>query len=307
MQKSSAEKNCIFKIIYNTKHPIVSLLFKLMFIKVFGERNTGTHFLIKLLRKNTNAELLVHPDGASEATHKNFEHIIACYPDLVKGNPALRSAILERLIDSDRSKDFSDYYGWKHAAVNTNQLKQNPKFEKTLFICLIRNPWRFISALHRRPYNLFPQPFQHLTDFIQQPLIMNSRDNLIESYISSPVELWNKKTESYLKLKNDCPTNVVIAYYEDVICDVSRFLNSLQFFCEVKSPPKIPNQSTKRDIKTREQDKKTFSDYKDEVERYSPLSALGDKACNLIAERIDKYVFRKTYYAQHSQYSQYIP
>lgn len=278
-----------------------------MFIKVFGERNTGTHFLIKLLRNNTNAELLVHPDGASEATRKNFEHLIACYPDLTKGNPALRSAILERLIDSDRSKDIPDYYGWKHAAVNAIQLKQNSKFEKTLFVCLVRNPWRFISALHRRPYNLFPQPHTNLTDFIQQPLITNARDNLAESYLSSPVELWNKKTESYLKLKTDCPTNVVIAYYEDVICDVSKFLNGLQFFCEVKSPAKIPKRSTKRDTKTHERDEKTFSDYKTEVEQYSPLESLGDKACSLIAERIDLNIFQKTYYAQHPQYSQHIP
>ena len=278
-----------------------------MFIKVFGERNTGTHFLIKLLRNNTNAELLVHPDGASEGTRKNFERMVACYPDLTKSNPALRSLILERLIDSDRAKDIPEYYGWKHAAVNAIQLQQNPKFEKTLFVCLVRNPWRFISALQRRPYNLFPRPQTDLSDFIQQPILTNARDNLAESYLSSPVELWNKKTESYLKLKTDCPTNVVIAYYEDVICDVSKFLNGLQFFCEVKSPAKIPKRSTKRDTKTHERDEKTFSDYKTEVEQYSPLESLGDKACSLIAERIDLNIFQKTYYAQHPQYSQHIP
>ena len=278
-----------------------------MFIKVFGERNTGTHFLIKLLRNNTNAELLVHPDGASEGTRKNFERMVACYPDLTKSNPALRSVILERLIDSDRAKDIPEYYGWKHAAVSANQLKQNPKFEQTLFICLIRNPWRFISALHRRPYNLFPRPQTDLSDFIQQPILTNARDNLVESYLSSPVELWNRKTESYLAFKSSCPTNVVLAYYEDMICDVSNFLNSLQFFCEVKSPPKIPNRSTKRDTKTHERDEKTFSDYKIEVEQYSPLTSLGEEACKLIAERIDHNVFQKTYYAQSSQYSQHIP
>ena len=277
-----------------------------MFIKVFGERNTGTHFLIKLLRNNTNAELLVHPDGASEATRKNFERMVACYPDLTKGNPALRSVILERLIDSDRAKDIPEYYGWKHAAVSANQLKQNPKFEQTLFICLIRNPWRFVSALHRRPYNLFPRPQTDLIDFIQQPILTNARDNLVESYLSSPVELWNRKIESYLAFKSSCPTNVVLAYYENVICDVEKFLNNLQFFCEVKSPPKIPKQSTKRDTKTHERDEKTFSDYKIEVEQYSPLTTLGEEACNLIAERIDLNVFQKTYYAQHTQYSQHI-
>ncbi len=277
-----------------------------MFIKVFGERNTGTHFLIKLLRNNTNAELLVHPDGASEASRRNLEHIITCNPNLTKGNPALRSIILERLIDSDRAKDIPEFYGWKHAAVSSNQLKQNPKFEQTLFICLIRNPWRFVSALHRRPYNLFPQPSEDLTNFIQQPILTNARDNLVESYLSSPVELWNRKTESYLELKKNCPTNVAIAYYEDIICDVSRFLNNLQFFCEVKSPPKVPSRSTKRDTKTHERDEKTFSDYKNEVEQYSPLTSLGEKACSLIAERIDLDVFQKTYYAQHPQYSKHI-
>lgn len=277
-----------------------------MFIKVFGERNTGTHFLIKLLRNNTDAELLVHPDGASEETRKHFQNMLDCHPDITKGNPALRSVILERLIDSDRTKDIPEYYGWKHAAVSADQLKDNSNFEKTLFVCLIRNPWRFISALHRRPYNLFPKPSADLTDFIQQPILTNARDNLTESYLSSPVDLWNKKTNSYLQLKKSCPTNVAIAYYEDVICDVPRFLNNLQFFCEIKSPTKIPSQSTKRDTKTHERDEKTFSDYKNEVEHYSPLKALGEKVCHLISERIDKDVFRKTYYAKHLQYSQHV-
>jgi len=277
-----------------------------MFIKVFGERNTGTHFLIKLLRNNTNAELLVHPDGASEASRKHLEQIITCNPDLTKGNPALRSMMLERLIDSDRAKDIPELYGWKHAAVNTIQLQQNSNFNKTLFICLIRNPWRFVSALHRRPYNLFPQPSDDLTDFIQQPILTNARDNLVESYLSSPVELWNRKTESYFEFKKNCPANVAIAYYEDIICDVSRFLNSLQFFCDIKSQPKIPNRSTKRDTKTHERDEKTFTDYKNEVEQYSPLTSLGEKACSLIAERIDLDVFQKTYYAQYPQYSKHI-
>lgn len=277
-----------------------------MFIKVFGERNTGTHFLIKLLRNNTDAELLVHPDGASDETRTNLKNMLACHPGITDKNPALRAIILERLIDSDRTKDIPDYYGWKHAAVSADQLKQNPKFEQTLFICLIRNPWRFVSALHRRPYNLFPKPCASLTQFIQKPILTNVRDNLTESYLSSPVELWNKKTESYLQLKKTCPANVAIVYYEDVICDVSRFLNNLQFFCKIKSPLKIPNQSTKRNIKTQERDKKTFSDYKKEVQHYSPLIALGERDCHLIAERIDLDVYQQTYYAKNPQYSEHI-
>ena len=55
-----------------------------------------------------------------------------------------------------------------------------------------------------------------------------------------------------------------------------------------------------------ERDEKTFSDYKNEVEHYSPLTALGERACHLIAERIDQDVFRQTYYAQNPQYSQHI-
>lgn len=275
-----------------------------MFIKVFGERNTGTHFLIQLLRDNTNAELLIHEDGPRQRSRENFNKILTCYPHFAEKNQALRSLIIERFIDSDRERDFAENYGWKHAAVNAEELKRNPKFHNTLFVCLIRNPWRFISALHRRPYNIFPAPKTSLEEFIQSPLLANARDNLIEPYISSPVELWNKKVASYIDLKDTCPTNVVIAYYEEIICDIPAFLSSLRFFCKTKAEPVIPTRSTKRDTKTLTRDNKTFSDYKAEVERYSPQHALGVKACNLITERINTNIFEQTIYKQYSQYNE---
>ena len=182
-----------------------------MFVKVYGERNTGTHFLSKLLKINTDlAEL-----RARKVTEKKTElkTLLSSFSS-IEQSPVMRRLIRERLIDAQRDRQFEENFGWKHAAVDTRRVEMNPQFNQTLFICLIRNPWRFISALHRRPYNYLPEVADSLKDFIVSPLIANSRDGLKNVFQPNPVELWNQKVASYLEFAGKYPENVRILYYE---------------------------------------------------------------------------------------------
>lgn len=270
----------------------VSRFYLDMFAKVFGERNTGTNFLVKLLKLNTNLTNLTHPRGLSGA--ENFNRLIESYPSLASSRVA-KQFIRQRLLDSERKKDFSVNYGWKHAALDYRQIQEQPRFADTLFLCLVRNPWRFTSALHRRPYNYLPEASKDLKKFITSPLITNERDGLVEACLETPVDLWNKKVLSYFDFASHHPVNVQVVYYEQIISNIDSFFDGLLKFCDVNVHRSIPQESTKKDAKS-------FTDYKREVENYSPVEALGNEVTKLISERIDKRVFQQTIYNSLDQY-----
>ena len=131
-----------------------------MYIKVFGERNTGTNFLCKLLKDNSNLNCLEHGSNKNINDLKNEliqKHFIQTSLNKQLDKQQLFALIKEQLIDKQRSLEFNLNFGWKHAKINPDRIKKCPLYEKTIFICLIRNPWRFTYALHKRPYNIFPQ------------------------------------------------------------------------------------------------------------------------------------------------------
>jgi hypothetical protein len=197
--------------------------------------------------------------------------------------------IKERLIDTETANSFCKNFGWKHAAISPQQMQKSSLFEDTLFICLIRNPWRFISALHRRPYHYIPAAKKELEDFIQSPLLTNARDGLEDFVLSTPVDLWNKKIASYQTFQLLYPERVKIVYYEEVITEIDSFLHLLTPFCSVNNEKSVPISSTKND-------NKTFIDYKKEVELYSPIKSIGKKCTSLITQKLNKRVFKKTIY-----------
>lgn len=262
------------------------------YIKVFGERNTGTNFLVELLDSNTNLRHLIHRDKTRNRAELN--KLVSAYPRLKKSEIS-RKIILERITDAKREKDFLNNFGWKHAAINSDKMEKSDLFQDTLFLCLIRNPWRFISALHKRPYNYLPKAKKELRSFIQSPLITTTRDGLEESLLNTPVDLWNKKVASYQHFQRVHPERVMILYYEEIMNDIDHFLLELKPFCKVSKQTKIPISSTKKD-------KKTFNDYRREVQLYSPLESIGAKCTKLITKKLDKRIFNQTIYKKLSNF-----
>ena len=160
-----------------------------------------------------------------------------------------------------------------------------------LIYLLIRNPWRFVSALHRRPYNLFPAPHpgSNLSCFVESQILANERDNMPSLLVNNPVELWNEKVKSYF----DCCEvldNAIICYYENIVTAVDEFVAAISPVCSVSKEVQIPIDSTKND-------NKTYDQYRQEVLSYDPVKILGDDVYSKILERIDVNVLRRTIYA----------
>lgn len=255
------------------------------FVKVFGERNTGTNFLNQLLRLNTSLKVLGH--GGNQSCVVKTESI--CKASNVV-SPLAKKFIFERMIDAERSKEFMENYGWKHAAVSWPKLKASEKYDETLFVCIIRNPWRFLTALHRRPYSLLPPPSGDFSSFLRSPLVANVRDGLDDAFLIDPVELWNQKVNSYHLLKRQSSQNVLVVYYEEIVEDIEVFMNMLGELCGLEfGSLVIPMKSTKGETKN-------FSDYRLEVQNYNPLDAMSKADADYICTRVDKNLIDQSPY-----------
>lgn len=255
------------------------------YVKVFGERNTGTNFLNQLLKENTTLKVLEHGENKR---HK--ERALEIYKKHKITEKLAQKIILERLIDNERENEFSHNFGWKHSAPSLQKIKAQKIYEKTLFICLIRNPWRFLTSLHHRPYNLIPVPGPNFSDFIRSPFLTNSRDGLSDNFIKSPVELWNKKVGSYQALQNKTNGNVITTYYEEIIINLSEFMYSLSQHCEIKSGKiVVPHKSTKGD-------NKNFEEYRAEAISYDPLKFMSKDDALYIHQKLDTSVIKETPY-----------
>lgn len=265
-----------------------------MYCKIFGERNTGTNFLTRFIRLNTDLEYI---DSQSirksvqkrDAIIRNCiqENLIPVAAPII--NQYLAPLVLDRLIDEQREDEFETTFGWKHARVLKDRIMKSPRYSDTLFVCLIRNPWRFISALHKRPYNLFPKVKCTLEQFITMPCLANQRDALDDLLVINPVDFWNQKVNSYFSFA-DASNQVLIIYYEQLVADPELFTDQLRTFCSVSDKLVIPSNSTKGDPQT-------FDDYRREAQNYDARKILGDRAYTMIQERLDNKVLAKTLYS----------
>lgn len=87
---------------------------KLNYVKVFGERNTGTHFLNALLKHNTDLKVLEH--GVNSRAIERAAAILRSR-SLASTSEEARF-VLERMIDSERMAEYSSTFRWKHALVS---------------------------------------------------------------------------------------------------------------------------------------------------------------------------------------------
>ena len=97
-------------------------------VKIFGERNTGTNYLTKLIENNFEVEIL---RGA-----------------ISKGSVfTFREWTKDLFFKFSRSSNL----GWKHSIIDLN-LVLNHK-EKPIIITLTKNPYSFLLSLYNRPYH----------------------------------------------------------------------------------------------------------------------------------------------------------
>ena len=159
--------------------------------KLYGERNSGTNYVARLLEWNLAATQL---------------------PGVV---PDRTLAILRRLPRREWQRDlwwaaaYRRNLGWKHGIPPTCAV------ERAHVVTITKNPYAWALSLHRRPHHPTHPQGLDLETFLATPWRTVGRDGLGRITLPSPVELWNAKNRAYVAL-GEGAMNVS---YEDVLRD----------------------------------------------------------------------------------------
>jgi hypothetical protein len=151
-------------------------------IKLYGERNTSTNYLSKLIELNLDA---IEIPGTVPPR-------IGDLPDTVPGNELVRD-IYFRLA-------YAKTLGWKHTRVKPFSALRHYRLvrDRTVFVTITKNPYSWLLSLHQRPYHQRYSDRPAFEEFLRRRWKTVWRDNLAAASLL-PVELWNVKNRSYVQ------------------------------------------------------------------------------------------------------------
>lgn len=155
-------------------------------IKIYGERNTNTNHLEKLIELNLDA---VQMPGV-------VPHFIKSIQKIVPGKNWIRDVYF--------SRSYKKNLGWKHARVKSaRELKAyDIDVRDICFISITKNPYSWLLSLYRKPYNQqYRDGKPDFETFLRSPWTTEARDNC-KRVLANPIELWNTKNASYLQLQD---------------------------------------------------------------------------------------------------------
>ncbi|QEP42037.1 hypothetical protein D5085_02105 [Ectothiorhodospiraceae bacterium BW-2] len=156
------------------------------FLKLYGERNTNTNYLTKIIELNLNVEQL---EGTLPKRKTR----------LYKNKNWLKK---EAVIDEYFDINFNKNLGWKHSKVLDRECLLSYDIvndNEILFVTVTKNPYSWLLSLYRNPYHQYyknkPRSFY---EFLTTEWKTVSRENVNCSSLVSPVDLWNIKNRSYI-------------------------------------------------------------------------------------------------------------
>jgi len=160
-------------------------------IKVYGERNTNTNYMSKLIELNFCAKEIPG----------TVPPIIIKMQKFLPGGQLVRDIYFYFTYDKN--------LGWKHALVKPQDELNKCKLVDSdlIFLTITKNPYSWLLSMYRNPYH------QRFTDkpsfevFLKRQWKTIGRDNT-QGNASSPIELWNIKNKSYLQLDTKKSMNI---------------------------------------------------------------------------------------------------
>ncbi len=189
-------------------------------IKIYGERNSGTRFLTKLIRQNLRVKLL---RGVAP-------------PKTVRAIAAEMDLDLEAARDLYFEQSFAETLGWKHSQALPPE--QYCPFERVnghlIFVTISKNPYAWLLSMHRRPYHQGWRRSLTFKQFLTTPWTTLGRDNTAAE-LSGPVQLWNEKNRSYMKLSEGL--NAINLTYEALLTEPEKMMHNIaeQAVCDWKN------------------------------------------------------------------------
>lgn len=180
------------------------------YVKIFGERNSGTNYLETLINHNFIAQQLRGGHGK----------IVLFMKALGKG-----SAEAAFFHDLEMRRLQRSEFGWKHASPPLADVEAAEHTPHTLFILLAKHPVFWLKSLHARPYRRIDKTLDFAA-FIRTPFPLSEADGLGDIAVQSPVHMLRLKIEGYMRLE-DRQTTCVRMQYERLLSDFEAELDRL--------------------------------------------------------------------------------
>jgi len=182
-------------------------------IKMYGERNTGTNYLARLIDRN----LVV----------RQLRGTAPQWPRWTLWARINR----ERLNDLFFQVTFARNLGWKHSLAPTlSDLQRFSITKQTGFVALVKNPYSWLLSLYRRPYHLCPSiADMSFESFVSNKFRLRDRDGLGQRALT-PVEIWNRKNRSYCQLNG---LSGMLLKFEELLANPDSFIIALSDWCRL--------------------------------------------------------------------------
>lgn len=192
---------------------------RVRYVKVFGERNCGTNWCVKNLSANSRAIVVSNKDMKATRRDAVRERLGESGDRDDKRKVA---AIRHGAVDEIYATSGFETYGWKHCALDEEQLRRHQNYERTAFVCMVKHPVWFLSSLFVRPHAPILGVPGSLEEFVDYPWQTYGRENLGGVMLDSPIDLWNIKVRSYFDFSAN-NERVMIVRYEDMLADPAAF------------------------------------------------------------------------------------
>ena len=188
------------------------------------------------------------------------------------------SSFLEKNFNLENK--YYEYLGWKHRLAPSSEELKKFNLVDNLFLITFRNPYSWLKAMHREPYNYnYPQIRElDFLSFLQIPF---------EDY-ENVIKMWNQKNQSYLNMKSYLPNSIYIK--------IESFNKNQEFFFD-EVIKKIGDSSNYNFI----EEKRYLSGYSvsnKNVKRSLSMPNLKNEELEVIDSYIDKNILKEIGYSE---------
>lgn len=244
-------------------------------IKVYGERNTNTNYLSKLIQLNLDVQEL--PGVVS--------------PIIFKLEKILPGTDCEWIRDLYFYVTYRYNLGWKHTCAKpvAELLKYDVMQRKVHFLTITKNPYSWLLSLYNRPYHQYYKIKPDLETFLLTPYKSVGRDNC-SRVLRNPVELWNVKNLSYLQLTG---ANVLNITTESIFENAEAVINKIS---DKFAIPKISLNFINYEKSTKDKSKNSTY-YRDYYLNEKWRDSLSIDAIKIINDYVDKQLMSYFGYA----------
>lgn len=176
-------------------------------VKIFGERNTATNALRRLIERN--ARVSVVPSVLKHVS----EHLGLDPGDLCALSAREREARIDRFF-----RDVDPVFAWKHRSLAA----LDPDiFLGCLIVLTCRHPASWLLALHRKPYAALAEVPDGFAPFLRMRWEPVGRDAIGDEALT-PIALYNRKLRGmlvFLERLAASRRDVVVVRFEDFVLD----------------------------------------------------------------------------------------